>query len=165
MAIVAFLENQWKKINPSTKFEYEFLDQQLLGMQSVLNDLAKILGFLAFLAVLVSCLGLLGMATFTAETRTKEIGVRKVLGASVPQIAILLSKSFITLLAIAIVIATPIAYFVNNLWLKFFAYRVSFGAGILGVGILTMLIISLLTVFSQTWRAARSNPVDSLRSE
>jgi len=165
MAIVAFLENQWKKINPSTKFEYEFLDQQLLGMQSVLNDLAKILGFLAFLAVLVSCLGLLGMATFTAETRTKEIGVRKVLGASVPQIAILLSKSFITLLAIAIVIATPIAYFVNNLWLEFFAYRVGLDAGILGVGILTMLIISLLTVFSQTWRAARSNPVDSLRRE
>ncbi len=105
------------------------------------------------------------MATFTAETRTKEIGVRRVLGASVPQIAILLSKSFITLLAIAIVIATPIAYFVNNLWLEFFAYRVGLDAGILGVDILTMLIISLLTVFSQTWRAARSNPVHSLRRE
>nr|MCU0355597.1 FtsX-like permease family protein [Cytophagales bacterium] len=165
MATVAYLEKQWKKVNPTTKFEYEFLDQQLLGFQSALNDIAKILGFLSFLAVLISCLGLLGMAAYTAETRTKEIGIRKVLGASVPQIAVLLARSFLYLLLIAIVIATPIAYFVNNLWLEFFAYRVSLGPGILGMGVLIMVAISLLSVFSQTWRAARTNPVKSLRSE
>lgn len=165
MATVAYLENQWKKVNPSTKFEYEFLDQQLLFLYSMFSDVAKVIGFLAFLAVLVSCLGLLGMATYTAETRIKEVGVRKVLGASVPQIAILLSKSFIYLLLVAVVIATPIAYFLNNLWLEFFAYRVSFGIGILALGVSMMLFISFLTIFSQTWRAARSNPVDSLRSE
>lgn len=165
MESLTYLENQWKKVNPNTKFEYTFLDQQLRFLYSMFSDIAKVISFLSFLAVLVSCLGLLGMATYTAETRTKEVGVRKVLGASVTQIAVLLSKSFIYLLLIAIVIATPIAYFVNNLWLEFFVYRVSFGIGILSVGVFIMLIISFLTVFSQTWRAARSNPVDSLRSE
>lgn len=165
MATVAYLESEWKKVNPNTKFEYEFLDQKMLFLYSMFSDVAKVIGFLSFLAALVSCLGLLGMATYTAETRTKEIGVRKVLGASVSQIAFLLSKGFITLLLIAIVIATPIAYFMNNLWLEFFATRVNFGVGILGLGILIMLVISLLTVFSQTWQAARANPVESLKNE
>ena len=165
MATVAYLEKQWKKANPTTKFEYDFLDQQLLGFQAGLGDVAKILGFLSFLAVLISCLGLLGMAAYTAETRTKEIGIRKVLGASVSQIALLLSKSFLYLLLVAIVIATPIAYFMNNLWLEFFAYRVSMGPGILAIGVLIMVVISMVAIFSQTWRAARSNPVKSLRSE
>jgi putative ABC transport system permease protein len=165
MATVAYLESEWKKVNPNTKFEYEFLDQKMLFLYSMFSDIAKVIGFLSFLAALVSCLGLLGMATYSAETRTKEIGVRKVLGASVSQIAFLLSKGFISLLLIAIVIATPIAYFMNNLWLEFFATRVNFGVGILGLGILIMLVISLLTVFSQTWRAARANPVESLKNE
>lgn len=165
MTTVAYMESEWKKVNPNTKFEYQFLDQQLLFLYSMFSDIAKVIGFLAFLAVLVSCLGLLGMATYTAETRTKEIGVRKVLGASVPQIAILLSKSFIYLLLLAVIIATPLAYFINNMWLEFFVQRVNFGVGILGLGVLIMLIISFLTIFSQTWRAARSNPVDSLKNE
>lgn len=162
---LAFLEKTWKSVNPNTKFEYEFLDQQLLFIHSMLGDVARILSVLSFLAVLISCLGLLGMATYTAETRTKEIGVRKVLGSSVWQIVVLLSKGYLKMLLIAIVIATPLAYLLNNLWLDFFVYRVSIGVGILSLSIFILLIISVLTVFSQSWRAARISPIKSLRTE
>jgi putative ABC transport system permease protein len=162
---IASLEKQWKAVNPMTKFEYQFLDQQLLFIHSMLGDVAIVLGFLAFLAVLISCLGLLGMATYTAETRQKEIGVRKVLGSSVWQIIVLLSRGFAVLLLVAVVIATPLAYFVNNLWLNFFASRVSIGLGVLAIAILSMVVISLLVVLSQAWRAAVMNPVESLKTE
>jgi putative ABC transport system permease protein len=165
MATVAELERQWRRVNPNTKFDYAFFDQQLLFTHFMLGDVAKVVGLLAILAVVIACLGLLGMAAYTAQARTKEIGVRKVLGASVPQVAGLLARNFLYLLGIAIVVATPLAYVMNNLWLDFFANRITFGPGILGLGIGLMLAISLLTVFSQTWRAARANPVDSLRSE
>jgi putative ABC transport system permease protein len=131
----------------------------------MLGDIARILSVLSFLAVLISCLGLLGMATYTAETRSKEIGVRKVLGSSVWQIVVLLSKGYLKMLLIAIVIATPLAYLLNNLWLDFFVYRVSIGFGILSFSIFILLIISTLTVFSQSWRAARISPIKSLRTE
>lgn len=163
--VLAFLAKQWKSVNPNTKFEYEFLDQQLLFIHTMLHDAVNVLSFLAFLSVLISCMGLLGMATYTAETRTKEIGIRKVLGATIPQIAILLSRGFIFLLLIAIVIAIPLAYFVNNLWLNFFANRISLSPKIFLIGISMMLGISLLIVFSQTIRAALTNPVKSLKME
>jgi putative ABC transport system permease protein len=162
---IAFLESTWKKVNPHTKFEYEYFDQQLLSTHSFLTDIAKIVGFLSLMAVLISCFGLLGMATYTAQTRSKEISIRKVVGANVLQIIILLSKGFVKLLLIATVIATPLAYFLNNMWLQFFAYRVSISLGVLVTSILIMLFISSLTVFSQSWRAAFANPVKSLRSE
>jgi putative ABC transport system permease protein len=131
----------------------------------MLSDVANVLSVLSLLAVLISCLGLLGMATYTAETRTKEIGVRKVLGSSVWQIVVLLSKGYLKMLLIAIVIATPLAYLLNNLWLDFFVYRVSIGFGILSLSVFILLIISMLTVFSQSWRAARVSPIKSLRTE
>jgi putative ABC transport system permease protein len=162
---LAYLEKTWKTVNPNTKFEYEFLDQQLFFVHSMLGDVARILSVLSFLAVLISCLGLLGMATYTAETRTKEIGVRKVLGSSVWQIVVLLSKGYLKMLLIAIVIATPLAYLLNNLWLDFFTYRVSIGFEILSLSIFILLIISVVTVFSQSWRAARVSPIKSLRTE
>ena len=162
---LAFLEKTWKKVNPNTKFEYEFLDQQLLFIHSMLGDIARILSVLSFLAVLISCLGLLGMATYTAETHTKEIGVRKILGSSVWQIVVLLSKGYLKVLLIAVAIATPLAYLLNNLWLDFFVYRVSISLEILLLSIFILLIISTLTVFSQSWRAARISPIKSLRSE
>jgi putative ABC transport system permease protein len=165
MATVAELERQWRRVNPNTKFDYAFFDQQLLFTHFMLSDVAKVVGLLAGLAVVIACLGLLGMAAYTAQARTKEIGVRKVLGASVPQVAGLLARNFLYLLGIAVAVATPLAYVINNLWLDFFANRITFGPGILGLGIGLMLAISLLTVFSQTWRAARANPVNSLRSE
>jgi putative ABC transport system permease protein len=164
-ATIAFLEKTWKKVNPNTKFEYQFLDQQLSFTHSMLSDAAKILGALSLLAVLISCFGLLGMAIYTAETRAKEISIRKVVGSTVPQIIVLLSKGFIKLLLIATVIAMPLAYFISNMWLRFFAYRVSVGPGLLIVSVLIMFVISLATVFSQSWRAAYANPVKNLKPD
>lgn len=162
---LAFLQDSWKKVNPNTKFEYEFFDQQLLVAHSMMKDIASILALLAFLAVFISCLGLLGMATYTAETKQKEIGIRKVLGSGVAQIVVLLSRSFMILLGVAVLIATPIAYLVNNMWLQFFPSRVSISPGILLMSILSLVLISFMIVFSQAWRASRVNPVKSLRAE
>jgi putative ABC transport system permease protein len=105
------------------------------------------------------------MATYTAETKRKEVSVRKVLGSSVQSIILLLSKSFMILLAIAVFIATPVAYIINNMWLQFFASRVSIGAGVLLAGISMLGVLSLIIVISQAWRVSRVNPVNTLRSE
>jgi putative ABC transport system permease protein len=164
-ATLAFLERTWKKVNPNTKFEYQFLDEQLLFTHSMLNDVAKILSVLSLLAVFISCLGLLGMATYTAETRAKEISIRKIVGSSVSQIVVLLTKGFVKLLLIATVIAVPAAYLLNNMWLQFFAYRVSVSVPVLIFSVLMMFILSLLIVFSQSWKAAFANPVKNLRRE
>jgi putative ABC transport system permease protein len=162
---VAFLQDTWKKVNPSTKFEYQFFDQQLLTTHSMMSDTAGVLGVLAFLAVIISCLGLLGMATYTAETRRKEISVRKVLGSGVPRVIFLLSRGYMILLGIAILIAVPLACLLNNMWLQFFASRVSITPWILLLNISILALISFLIVFSQAWKVSTANPVDSLRSE
>ncbi len=162
---VAELQKTWGKINPNSKFEYDFFDEQILIVHAMLSTVAKILGFISFLAIFISCLGLLGMATYTAETRQKEIGIRKVLGSSIWQIVVLLSKNFMVLIGIAVLIATPIAYLINNLWLNFFASRISISPLVLLSSIFILLIISFLTVFSQSWRAATINPVKSLKTE
>jgi putative ABC transport system permease protein len=162
---VKFLEETWKKVNPTTKFQYAFLDQELLLVHTMFSNIANVLGFIAFLAVFISCLGLLGMATYTAETRRKEMGIRKVLGSGVFQIILLLSKNYVYMIGIAVFIATPLAYFINNLWLDFFVSRVSIGPAVLLLGIFILLTISLLTVLSQAWRAAKVNPVESLKAE
>ena len=164
-ATLAFLQRTWKKVYPSTKFEYQFFDQQLLMTHSLLSDVASVISRLSFLAGLISCMGLLGMATYTAETRQKEIGIRKVLGSSVSQVIMLLSKSYLILLAVAVVIAVPVAYMVNNMWLRSFASRVSISPLILLINILILAVISLVIVFSQAWRVSVTNPVESLRSE
>ncbi|MCP9765913.1 ABC transporter permease [Lacihabitans soyangensis] len=162
---VKFLEEAWKKVNPTTKFQYAFLDQELLLVHTMFSNIANVLGFIAFLAVFISCLGLLGMATYTAETRRKEMGIRKVLGSGVFQIILLLSKNYVYMIGIAVLIATPLAYFINNLWLEFFVSRVSISPAVLLLGISILLTISLLTVLSQAWRAAKLNPVESLKAE
>jgi putative ABC transport system permease protein len=162
---VKYLEAAWKKVNPTTKFQYAFLDQELLLVHTMFSNIANVLGFIAFLAVFISCLGLLGMATYTSETRRKEMGIRKVLGSGVFQIILLLSKNYVYMIGIAVFIATPLAYFINNLWLEFFVSRVSISPAVLLLGIFILLTISLLTVFSQAWRAAKVNPVESLKAE
>ncbi len=164
-SLIPFLERTWKSVNPNTKFEYQYLDDQLMFTHSMLTDVAKILGVLSLLAVLISCLGLLGMATYSAEARAKEISIRKIVGSNVPQIILLLTKGFAVLLVIATVIALPLAYLLNNLWLQFFAYRVSISPLTLIICVMVMFLISLLTVFSQSWRAAFVNPIKKLRSE
>jgi len=165
MGTVAFLQDTWKKVNPASKFEYEFFDQELLSTHVVMSDIAGILGVLALLAVIISCLGLLGMATYTAETRRKEISLRKILGSSVPQVILLLSRSFIILQAIAVIIAIPIAYMLNNIWLRFFVSRVSITPWILLTNVLILTAICFLIVFSQAWRVSTASPASSLRAE
>ena len=160
-----YLEQTWKKVNPNTKFEYVFFDEQVQFIHSMLNDVSKILGTLAILAVLISCLGLLGMAAYTAQTRAKEICIRKIVGSGVSQIIVLLSKGFFTLLIIAMAIVLPVAYILNNLWLQFFANRIAISPLVMMLSVIIMLAISLLTVLSQSLKAAIANPVKSLRTE
>ena len=162
---VQFLQTVWKKVNPDTKFDYVFFDDQLHEFHAMLSDAASIIGFLAVLAVSISCLGLLGMALYTAETRRKEVGIRKVLGSGVMQIVFLLSKSYVVLLGIAIMIATPVAYMLNNVWLQFFASRISISPLILLAGIGGLSCICLCIVGLQAWNVSSLNPVKSLRTE
>jgi putative ABC transport system permease protein len=164
-ATVAKLEDKWKLIDPVHPFKCEFFDDQLTYTHQGIFDLASILGFISFLAITIACLGLLGMATYTAERKTKEVGVRKVLGAADFSIALLLSKEFLRMLMLSILIAAPLSYFVNNLWLQKFPNRVEFGFGTVSLGIMIILLLGCITIGSQTLRAARRNPVDSLKMD
>ncbi|MFC2126602.1 ABC transporter permease, partial [Bacteroidota bacterium] len=162
---LSFLESKWKEIDEAHSFEYRFMDEQLANTHGLIGDILSIVGYIAFLAITIACMGLLGMAIFSTETRIKEIGVRKVMGGSTQHLVFLLSRKFMILLVIATIIGSPIAYFINNIWLQEFAYRVNFGVGIFAIGIGILLILSLITVGSQTYRAAISNPADILRTE
>ncbi|MFC1537360.1 ABC transporter permease, partial [Gemmatimonadota bacterium] len=126
---------------------------------------AKITGTFSLLAVFVSCLGLFGLISFSAEQRTKEIGIRKVLGASVSNIVLLLSKEFLILLGIAIIIAWPVAWYFMDRWLQDFAYRIELGPGLFVLGGIIALVITVLTVSYQAVKAAYANPVEALRYE
>jgi len=129
------------------------------------KKLSQIFSYFTFLAILIACLGLFGLASFTAEQRTKEIGIRKALGASVSEIIFLLSKEFTRWVLVANIIAWPLAYFAMNRWLQNFAYRINIGIGTFILAALLALVIALLTVGYQAVRAARANPVEALRYE
>jgi putative ABC transport system permease protein len=162
---IAKLEEKWKRIDAVHPFKYKFFDDQLTNTHQGIFDLVSILGFISFLAITIACLGLLGMATYTAERKTKEVGVRKVLGAADFSIAILLSKEFLRMLIISIIIAAPLSYFLNNLWLQKFPNRVEFGFGTVFIGVVIIVLLGTITIGSQTLRAAKRNPVDSLRMD
>ena len=155
----------WHKLNPNEPFEYSFLDEDFQKNYEAENRLASIVGYFTVIAILISCLGLFGLATFSAEQRTKEIGVRKVLGASVTGIVALLSKDFLRLVAISVVIASPIAWWVMHKWLQDFAYRVDISWMVFLITTVVALTIALLTISFQAIRAAIANPVKSLRTE
>jgi putative ABC transport system permease protein len=155
----------WHKFNPNQPFEYSFLDQDFQKNYLAEIQLSSIVGYFTFVAILISCLGLFGLATFSAEQRTKEIGVRKVLGASVASIVTLLSKDFLKLVIVAIIIASPIAWYVMHQWLQEFAYKISISWDIFFITSLAALCIALFTISSQAIKAALSNPVKSLRTE
>ena len=163
--LVGQIEAKWKQFAPGQPFSYGFMDDSFEQMYRAEQRVGTLTLTFAALAILIACLGLFGLATFTAEQRTKEIGVRKVLGASVGSIVTLLSKDFLKLVIIAIVIASPLAWYVMHRWLQDFAYKIDIawwvfaGAGALAVG------IALLTVSFQSVKAALMNPVKSLRSE
>lgn len=160
-----FLERTIKKFEPNAPFEYELLDRRINNLYRADERTGKIFGYFTFLALFISCLGLFGLSSFLAERHTKEIGIRKVLGASVPGIFILLSREFTKWVVLANIIAWPIAYFSMNNWLQNFAYRISLNVWVFILSGLTALAIALLTVSYQSIKAARANPVDSLRYE
>ncbi len=159
------VEAAWNSIAPDEPFSYRFLDETVQAQYETDRRWATIVSWTVALALLISCSGLFSMSALVATRRTKEIGVRKVLGASTGSIVVLLSKDFIKLVVIAFVIATPLAYYAMSRWLENFAYRIDLGLWIfLGAGVLAMLI-ALFTVSYQSVKAALSDPVDSLRHE
>jgi putative ABC transport system permease protein len=162
---ISSIEHAWQRVNGDATFRYQFLDIQISEAYADFNDIARLMSFVAGMAIFISCLGLLGMALHSAESRRKEIGVRKVLGASAAKIALLLSKDFAKLLAISVAIAAPIAWFLGSRWLNNFAYRIDFGSAIIILGIALTAILALATIASQTAKAALANPVESLRYE
>lgn len=165
VSAMAHLENVWDTFLPGRPFDYLFMDEQFNEFYKAEITLKKIYAFFAGLSILIGCLGMLGLVSYAAQQRTKEIGVRKVLGASTSNLMILLSKNFLILALIANVVAWPLAYFVTSSWLANFTYRIDLGVvPFLVTGLLTLVIV-FLTVGSQAWRAARANPVDSLRYE
>ena len=160
-----FIEKIWKEINPTSPFEYQFLDDHFKEVYRTDAQITQMVGVLAFLAILISCLGLFGLASYSAERRIKEIGVRKVLGASMTSIVSLLSRHFIKLVIIANAIAWPLAWFTINRWMQDYAFRLPMSWWVFLLAGIIALIIALATVSLLAMRAARANPVESLRSE
>lgn len=154
-----------KKFNPAYPFSYSFVDQKFAEKFKKQEQTASLSFIFSFLAILISCLGLFGLASYIAETRTKEIGVRKVLGASVLGISSMLSKDFVKLVLLAIVIAIPVAWYVMNNWLADFAYRIDLKWWVFALAGGLAIVIALLTVSTQAIKAAMANPVESLRDE
>jgi putative ABC transport system permease protein len=153
------------KFVPNFIFKYTFLDEEFNSQYQNEERIRRILEYFTFLAVFVSCLGLLGLASFSAERRTKEIGVRKVLGASVSGIIFMLTKDIIQWILLANVVAWPVAYFSMHRWLQSFAYRTNLEIWMFLLSAILTLVIALLTVSYQSAKAARLNPVESLRCE
>ncbi len=159
------LNNLCKQINPKFPFTYQFADQEYEKLYKSEEVIGKLSDCFAFLAIFISCLGLLGLTIFTAEQRRKEIGVRKVIGASVSDIVTMLSKDIIKLVILSSIIATPVAWMAMNYWLQSFAYRISINWEIFIVAALAALLIALITISFQSIKAAIANPVKSLRTE
>jgi len=163
--LLATTKKNWASLNAQVPFTYSFLDDRFNKTYRAEQNTGLILGIFACLTILVACLGLFGLATFTATQRTKEIGIRKILGANVTAIVSLLSKDFLKLICIAFFIAIPIAWFIMNQWLQDFAYRTNIGWMAFAVAGILALLIALITISFQAIRAAISNPVKSLRTE
>jgi predicted permease len=159
------IERAYKQIYPEDDFEYSFFDESIAKYYVAEQNISKLLMWATGLAIFISCLGLLGLAIYITNQRTKEIGIRKVVGATVIQIVSLLSKDFLKLIAVAFVIAIPIAWYGANAWLQNFAYRISISWWIFLAGGLIMFVIALMILCIRTIKAANVNPVKSLRTE
>ena len=162
---IAAVKKQYKKYAGDSPISYQFLDKSFEAQYKTDQRTGTLFNVFAGIAIFISCLGLFGLATFTAQVKTKEIGIRKVLGASVAGIVKLLSKDFLKLILIAIIIATPIAWWAINKWLEGFAYRINISWWVFAVAGILALLIALVTISFQAIKAAVANPVDSLRSE
>jgi len=162
---VALLESEWKKLASEYPFTYQFVDETIERQYKAEQNTSVLIGSFAGLAILIACLGLLGLTAFMTEQRKKEIGVRKVLGSSVSGIVLLLSRDFARLIVIAFIIVTPIAWYAMNLWLSDFAYQVSITPIVFVVAGLSVLVIAFASIFYQSLKAAIVNPSETLRNE
>ncbi len=163
--MIAGIEDRWRTAYPNDVFDYYFLDDQFDAQYRTDQQFGQVFGIFTGFAIFIACLGLLGLATYSARQRTKEIGIRKVLGASAQSILLLLSKDYIRLILIAFAVATPVANYFAQEWLQSFAYRIDLHWWHFFIPGITVLLIALLAVSSQSLKAANSNPVDSLRNE
>jgi putative ABC transport system permease protein len=164
-ATLAKFKRIWTSIDPYHDLDGSFLEYEIKDYYGLFGDVLYTVGFATILAIVVACLGLFGMATYSIQTRLKEVGVRKVFGSQSQSVALLIVRTFVIMLIIAAIIGAPLAYLINSTWLKFLAFHVSFGAGTLFAGIIIVFITGILTVLSQTLKAANSNPVDILKYE
>jgi putative ABC transport system permease protein len=164
-SLVTQVENKWKAMAPGMPFHYRFLDDSFDEMYRSEQRIGRIILTFSILAIFVACLGLFGLATFMAEQRTREIGIRKVLGASVPGMVRMLSKDFLLLVFIAYLIAVPVAWYFMHSWLQDFAYRVPMSWWVFLLAGVLAAFIALVTVSFQAIKAALANPVKSLRTE
>ena len=164
-ATVGKLERTWNKIDPDHDLDGDFLDDRVKYYYTFFEDIMYTVGFATLLAIIIAGFGLLGMATYSTRTRTKEIGIRKVFGAEVNHIILLVSRSYLWLMLIAAVIGGIIAYLVNNLWLQYLAKSVDFGIGTILAGVFIVVFVGLVTISSQTLRAAQTKPARTLKND
>jgi putative ABC transport system permease protein len=162
---IQHVRQSWAKAFPGNPFEYFFLDDYFNRQYQSERKFGRLFSTFALLAVTIGCLGLFGLSAYTASQRIKEIGIRKVLGASVFDITSMLSKDFLKLVAVAIIIALPVSWLVMDQWLQDFAHRVNIGWWVFAIAGISALLIALLTVSYQAIKAAIANPVQSLRTE
>jgi putative ABC transport system permease protein len=164
-SVITAVEAKWKQVAPEQPFKFVFLDENLNAQYANEKKASQLFGIFSALAIIIACIGLFGLAAYTANLRTKEIGVRKVMGASIGSVVILLTKDFTKLILIAFILSVPLSYYVMALWLEGFAYRIEMGPGVFIAAGLITLFISWITVSYQSIKAAIVNPIKSLRSE
>jgi putative ABC transport system permease protein len=164
-AVMASIKNIWAKFSPNQQFGYSFMDDDFNAIYRQEQQSGKIFILFTSMAIVIACLGLFGLAAFAAEQRTKEIGIRKVLGATIPDIIAMLSTDLIKLVLVAILLASPLAWWAMNKWLQGFAYRQAIAWWVPAIAGATAVLVAFITVSSQAIKAARANPVKSLRSE
>jgi len=162
---IAQIQRLYETYNPGFPFTYSFLDEAYQKQYETEARVSLLSEYFSVLAILISCLGLFGLVAFTAQKRQKEIGIRKVVGASVNGIAFMLTRDFLKLVGIAVFIAFPLSWYLMNQWLNSFAYRISLGPVVFLIAIASVILITVLTVSFQAIKAALVNPVKSLRSE
>jgi putative ABC transport system permease protein len=162
---VGFIQEKWKSFVPDVPFTYSFLDKDFERLYRAERQVSQIFFIFSMLAICIACLGLFGLTAFTASQRRKEIGIRKIHGASVPGIMLMLARDFTKWVLLANLIAWPVAYLVMAKWLENFAYRTQLGWSAFVISGLLALIIAVFTVSYQSIKAARANPIDSLRYE
>ena len=163
--VLPYIEKLWKSVYPDYVYEFQFLDKTIENFYRQENQLAQLYKIFAGIAIFISCLGLYGLVSFMAVQRTKEVGIRKVLGASVSNIIYLLSREFTLLILLAFVISAPVGWYLMHQWLNNYSYRIPLSPSIFVLAIVSSVLIAWITVAHRAIRAALANPVRSLRNE